>query len=413
MSKNNRDFFSLKNSWSIIKDNLLACYLKPYFAKLLQTGKPIFYVDCFAGKGIFDDGQFGSPLIAMKVREECCEISRISCDPFSRIEVCFIEKNLYDDLRHNVSSIATKYCQPIVLNGSFEDVLYGQLVGKHGFNVFLYIDPYGIKFLNFDLFNKLNLYEFNSIELLLNFNSFGFFRAACSCLNVEYIRDEALTDIDDLIEYEPFTVNADEKSADLLTKIAGGDYWKDIVLKYRNGEINGYEAEKELAYRFSHKLRECFKYVLDMPIRTKQANRPKYRMIHACNHYEGCWLMAENILKRNDELYYDVQQGGQLELFENDDVNKTSIDKSLSDDEFEMIIEKAIDKIHFPKRWKHFVADFYNENGIVCTINRIKEYLKSNGRIEIIREPEYTDNSRKKSTFWSDTNSKKVYIRRK
>ena len=51
MSKDNSDFFKTKNSWSEIKDKLLGGYLTPYFQKILQTNKPTFYVDCFAGKG--------------------------------------------------------------------------------------------------------------------------------------------------------------------------------------------------------------------------------------------------------------------------------------------------------------------------------------------------------------------------
>lgn len=70
MSKDNSDFFKKKNSWSTIKDELLKCYLAPYFQKVLMTKKPIFYVDCFAGQGKFEDGSNGSPLIALEVREK-------------------------------------------------------------------------------------------------------------------------------------------------------------------------------------------------------------------------------------------------------------------------------------------------------------------------------------------------------
>ena len=44
MSKNNADFFKVKNPWSVIKDRLLQCYLAPYFQKVLTTNKPIFYI---------------------------------------------------------------------------------------------------------------------------------------------------------------------------------------------------------------------------------------------------------------------------------------------------------------------------------------------------------------------------------
>ena len=64
MSKDNKDFFKVKKIWSVVKDELLACYLVPYFSKIMSTRKPLLYVDCFAGKGKFDDGKNGSPLNA-------------------------------------------------------------------------------------------------------------------------------------------------------------------------------------------------------------------------------------------------------------------------------------------------------------------------------------------------------------
>ena len=57
MPKKNDDFFKEKKQWSEVKDELLACYLKPYIQKVINTGKPIVYVDCFAGKGVFEDGK--------------------------------------------------------------------------------------------------------------------------------------------------------------------------------------------------------------------------------------------------------------------------------------------------------------------------------------------------------------------
>ena len=66
MPKDNRDFFKTKKIWSEVKDELLGCYLVPYFNKILSMGNPVLYVDCFAGKGKFDDGKGGSPLTALQ-----------------------------------------------------------------------------------------------------------------------------------------------------------------------------------------------------------------------------------------------------------------------------------------------------------------------------------------------------------
>ena len=70
MSKNTKDFFKKKKEWSKVKDEILACYLKPYFTKIQYTKKKIIYIDGFAGVGIFEDGTLGSPLIAYNIAKE-------------------------------------------------------------------------------------------------------------------------------------------------------------------------------------------------------------------------------------------------------------------------------------------------------------------------------------------------------
>lgn len=174
MPKDNSKFFEKKNEWSIIKDRLLGYYLTPYFQKVLKTGKPIFYVDCFAGKGKFTDGNDGSPLIALRIREQCLEhTTRVGKD--GAIQTCFIELNHAIDLENNIGAIGWSYDQPRVISGRYEKNIEECLQQKQGYNVFLYIDPYGIKALDFDMFQKFRCMGFNSFEMLINFNSFGFF----------------------------------------------------------------------------------------------------------------------------------------------------------------------------------------------------------------------------------------------
>ena len=64
--KKEQRLFKEKKAWSEVKDELLGCYFKPYVQKILHTYRPLIYVDCFAGKGKFDDGKNGSPLTALQ-----------------------------------------------------------------------------------------------------------------------------------------------------------------------------------------------------------------------------------------------------------------------------------------------------------------------------------------------------------
>ena len=223
MAKKNDDFFESKKIWSEVKDELLGCYFKPYISKILHTYKPLLYVDCFAGKGQFDDGQPGSPIIALDIIAECLEQTATKR---SKISSNFIDLNYSEELAENLK----RYKNINIIAGDYEKEIFDLLIGKEGYNVFLYIDPYGIKALKISNFDRFSNYNFNSIELLINMNSFGFFREACNALGTKYENDSLF---EDLIEYDSTKMNASEKSIEDLNEIAGGDYWQLIVDKYK------------------------------------------------------------------------------------------------------------------------------------------------------------------------------------
>lgn len=412
MSKDNKNFFKSKNHWSEIKDQLLGCYLIPYFQKVLLTGKPLLYVDCFAGKGKFEDGKPGSPIIALQARDNCLSKTTKQC---GKIETCFIDLNHADALSKNISSFASDFGHPKVISGKYEDKIIDLLSQKHGNNVFLYIDPYGIKALDCSLFDKFETLGFASIEMLINFNSFGFFRDACRVMNVDYSSDEALRDLDDLVEYNPTLVNASKQSEELLTCIAGGVYWKNIVKEYQDGKTNGYQAEKRLSTEYKQRLRKKYNYVLDMPIRLKAGQRPKYRMIHACDHEDGCFLMAQNMQKRKDELFINVQQGGQLSLFDGDlSVTSTVENEIITAEEIRDKMLLHISRFSSGVNITKLLATFVNDHGLICEFKMIYimlDELKSKGIIDIVRNPALTKHGHQR-TFWEENKEQKIIIRK-
>lgn len=291
MAKKNDDFFVEKKPWSKVKDELLRCYLKPYVAKILHTRKPLAYVDCFAGKGKFDDGQPGSPLIALDIFRQGLASTKL--DRKARIGAAFIDINYASDLKTNLNA----YPGVKIVSGAYEDTIEELLNSKTGYNVFLYIDPYGIKALDCTKFDSFASGQFNTIELLINLNSFGFIREACNAIGTQFeIGDDGF--FDDLVEDDPTILDATDKSIEALNRIARGDYWKEPITQYKNGEIDGYKAEEYFSEQYCQRLTKSYTYVLNMPIRIQQNQHPKYRMIHATNHPGGCVLMADNICNR-------------------------------------------------------------------------------------------------------------------
>lgn len=397
MAKKNDDFFVEKKAWSVVKDELLGCYFKPYVSKILHTYKPLVYVDCFAGKGKFDDGNPGSPLIALDIIRQCQASTTIAS---ANIEATFIDLNYASDLQENLKD----YPWAKIVSGKYEDNIRSILKNKSGDNVFLYIDPYGIKALQCTLFDDFAKSRFNSIELLINMNSFGFIREACHAMGTTFDDKEIF---DDLVEYEPTNLDASDKSIQELNEIAGGEYWQPIIAAYKKHEINGYDAESQFAEQYCMRLMQSYTYVLNMPLRIKRNQRPKYRLIYATNHRDGCLLMVDNICNRWQALQ-EIQSSGQLQLWEENYDNQVVNDEDIE--------KKTIEHFSQCDNWislHEALAVFFMKHGPICstgTVKGIVKKLEKEGRISILRNPDVTVKG-KPTTFMSEEKRKTVSVR--
>ena len=397
MSKRNDDFFKEKKAWSEVKDELLGCYLKPYLQKILHTHHAIIYVDCFAGKGVFEDGKPGSPLIALQTMQDCIEQTTMRS---WNIKTYFIDLNYAKDLETNLKD----YPGVNIVSGRYEDKIQEILKNQEGCNIFLYVDPYGIKALDCSMFDSFTTQGFNSVELLINMNSFGFIREGCRVLGGKFTENELL---EDLVEYDSTELSTDEKSKADLDRIAGGDYWVKIIEKKCSGEISAYEAETEFVDAYCKRLRKSYRYVLNMPLRIKPGQLPKYRMIHATNHPDGALLMVDNIFGRW-ELMQDIQRGGQQSLWEQNTENEMIDEKEI----LSKVIEH-LSKINTYMRLNVVLADFYSTYGIVCkvkTVKNIYKELEKSGKIDVKRIPATTPKGQI-STFFSDEKGKCTELR--
>lgn len=377
MAKKNDDFFKEKKPWSEVKDELLGCYFKPYVSKILHTYRPLVYVDCFAGKGKFEDGKPGSPLIALDIINECIEKTKMEQ---VRVKTNFIDLNYADELQAKLC----KYPNVNIISGKYEEQITNLLSNKNGWNVFLYIDPYGIKALQCSFFDDFAKGRFKSIELLINMNSFGFIREACHALGTSF---DDVTIFDDLVEYDSTKLDATDKSITKLTEIAGGDYWKALIEDYKKHKIDGYEAEALFAEQYCNRLKQSYSYVLNMPLRIKRGQRPKYRLIHATNHRDGCLLMVDNIYNRWQALQ-DIQNSGQQTLWEENCDNQTIDEQNIE----QKVIEHFSKYISLASLYD-VLADFFIKNGAICSTGDVKKFVKrleQENRVEIFRNPATT-----------------------
>lgn len=377
---NTSNFFDKKKPWSIYKDQILDYYLAPYIGKILYTTKPLTIIDCFAGKGKFNDGAKGSPIIVAE---------HISTHLDKNISGYFIEKKYYNDLKNNIQGF--KKCTPF--QGTFEDNVKNIVSLPQSHNLFLYIDPYGVKSLNMDQFREIKNRGFYTLEMLMNFNAFGFLREGCNILKYKGLFDNPSIDTDYEID--------DDEDIDIWDGIANGGYWKELITNYKNGKISMKQCEECFVQQYTEQLRKTlFKFVVNIPIKTKEENLPKYRLIFGTNHIDGLLLMTDSMhnawLKIKEELFKQEQ----LSLFEvNEDDLKDHVLKTLPDSKSVLL--------------KDIIVELIQQYGIQFSISEYKRVIKSmeGESLEITRIPPTTKKGRMAISM--DFDEYKIFVHRK
>ena len=363
-------FFAEKREWSKLKDQILDHYLSPYFEKIIHTGRPTRIADCFAGKGRFDDGKVGSPLIIGH------HIARmLARTPAPDVKAIFIEQKYAAELSANLAN----YPGCKVIDGEYEQSIRKFLSSgtDRNRNYFFYVDPYGIKSLDFSHFANLKKIGFKSIELLLNMNSTGFLREGCRLLNLQR---EIPTWADEL-DYEADGKNTPERMDD----IAGGNYWRSILVNFQSGAIDFHQAEEQFISAYTAQLGGQFKYVVQIPIKERSHHMPKYRLVFATDHHDGFFLMADE-MHAAWRVLLEQEKGGQLYLF--DDTELDSLTGPT-------IQDKIVAELRTPLNLRDLLSRLVTKHGIAHTTGEYKKAIKEKDDIfKIVRDPALTAKGR-------------------
>lgn len=405
LMSNNSDFFEKKKPWSIAKDLLLEKYLWPYLTKIAKLGLPLTYIDGFAGQGRFEDGSEGSPLIALN------KINEYRNSDYSQIPInaIFVEKKHSLQLQNSIMDypnckvFAEDFCN------FFEREINNIPTAS---SVFMYLDPFGYSSLKYKYFDQLATRNFRSLEMLINFNSFGFVRNACRVMKLEYF-DEAknqLLDGDEEIDSTKLQISR-------LNSIAGGDYWQQIIKNntkkrlikglYKDA-VDGKTAEIDFKNAYLVLLKKKFRYVLEMPVSESDGSVPKYRMLFVTNHRDGFLLMVDNICNRWKYLK-DSWNSGQLSLFED---TQNSLGKYITSD----ILEETILDHIYPGCSEVHITDFlvsiFEEQGPICKTGDLSQTIKrleAKDKVVVRRVPPFTPTG-KVSKFMDEKNGHHVFV---
>ena len=238
-------FFKVKRAWSNVKDKIVGDYITCYLKTIQHRRRPILIVDGFAGPGRFGDDSQGSPLIICQAIERVAKagvgIACIFADahPAHRtaLKVCLAEYITKGISAGPLSDCSEALCQALQ-------------VGK-GSTLFFYLDPYGIKDLDFEMVKQIYARDTNqSTEVLINFNFKTFMRMSGNWSYSDSVTEVARKVKDSKVE----TVN----------RVMGGDYWLGLIT---DPGLDKIEREEAVVGAYMERVRQFFQYTYAIPVK--------------------------------------------------------------------------------------------------------------------------------------------------
>jgi three-Cys-motif partner protein len=327
------DFFSDLKEWSGRKLNIISIYIDGFSRILGSAAKDVYYVDAFAGRGMYDKGEKGSPVLAAEIAQNC---QQNNC-PFT-LHCINIERN--DDNYINLCTETQRFGN-LVNNykGSFEENINDILPKIVNSPAVFFLDPFGIKGTDWSAVEQIISRKY-STDIWIRF---------------DHITVRRLTGY-----FDSCAKDASGKLHTLkdLFGITDCDYLKGRLTKGLNPEerINNavmlYTEQLEKAFDRHNKKGFAASYPIISISGTK-----KYHLVFACGHKKAATL-ASNIVNSIEETYqhekeeFKESQSGQMSLFSSQLTEKQVFEDKVK--KLENAILKLPKNIPFSREDLHF-----------------------------------------------------------
>lgn len=281
-------FFEGKRPWSIIKDQIIGTYIKPFTRKVAQRKRPILIIDAFAGPGVFEDGTPGSPLII------CSAVAGVAA-PWHAI---FINRSK----RHHeqLSAIIHEHkwsSNALPLLGDTTNALHERVEQLTNETVFLYLDPFGLKGCNFQTIARYlqRSRVGHSVEILINMSMPTLHRLAAVEAVMKGKRDNP-------------QIEALNRT---LSNALGGRWWQEVMWTREEPHAK----ESAIMAHFANQLATFLPYTGYCPVRESGDSAVKYYITFASAHPDAQVLMNDIMLKAYEGYIYRREAGQQHTLW--------------------------------------------------------------------------------------------------
>jgi three-Cys-motif partner protein len=304
MAKHDEDFWQAAEDWSRRKHLILDYYLTPAAAKLRRASpdRRVMVLDGFAGRGEYEDGTPGSPVLIGQLADRASSWS----DPVD-LRVFNIEPDVttFRELERCTASWTAK---GVIRNlaGTFQDQLPVVLAEARQSPLFVLLDPFRPTHLHFDHFVPL-LRRGSTTELCFVFHTPGVIRM------LEALRPYART------------AEANRHALRIrLSEVFGSDRWEGLlsggsldaaaVVACFKDELLRVGARNHTTYVGSHAIWERYQVGL------------KYHLVFLTRNPHGVRLMNDAFRKEARGVYAKTARSGQMRLFPDADAPPVEMD---------------------------------------------------------------------------------------
>jgi three-Cys-motif partner protein len=265
------DFHKAPKAWAQVKHSILGNYLSLFLGKLGLSGKPVYYIDGFAGQGQLKDGSKGSPLIAAELAVSPRQKSR------QGILQCI---NVEEDLAtfRNLEKATAQYVKiKRVKNfhGGFQNRLPEILADIGENTAFFFLDPFGTEGVEVDTLRTIASRR-GKTEILVRYDD----------TRVKRLLSWAVNNEDSFDEGHRKTARAFKNRVDRLTDEEAADI---VGIPESHALIEGYVKKVKSV--------SPLRFNLNYPIRNPETKGHRYFLVHFCNFPDGYIHMANFMAK--------------------------------------------------------------------------------------------------------------------
>ncbi len=279
----NEDFFRERRAQAVFKHGILSRYPVVFASKTGWQGRPVTFLDGYAGRGEYEDGTPGSPAL---LAERAAKVAG-----FRQVTGIYVEKNPKDFA--NLQEVMARYKRPEdqLLCGDLHDHLPAVLSSARGAALFAFLDPFGTALDRDQIASDLlRRQDAAPVEVLLHISVSTVARLG-GLLRRRRQNGEELSP-------------TDQKTIAHADRFLGGAWWREYFEPVRD------DADEERATEAAMKVARVYEagicadtdtMAVSLPIRPKPTNLPKYVLVLFTRHIDGLWYFADAVGKAGRE----------------------------------------------------------------------------------------------------------------